>query len=91
MKKNLPFLTTGLSAILFLVNPHGGETKGSLEWCLGVHLPPSCGLSSQQWTLAGPCDDGVWIWQSPSFSWSPSLHLSSSSVVQCATWAKLHK
>lgn len=42
------------------------RTRGSPGWRPGVYLPPSCGLRSQQWALAG----GVWIWQSPSFTWS---------------------
>lgn len=32
-RKNLPFLRTGLSAMLYF-------PEGSPGWCLGVHLPP---------------------------------------------------
>lgn len=39
MKKNLPFLKTGLSAILYLVNLHSAEPKGPLSGALGPSAP----------------------------------------------------
>lgn len=92
-KKKLPFLKTGVSAILYLVNPHRAEPKVPWVGALRSILPPGCGRvpSTGREALAGPCADGVWVRQSPSFSWSLSLNLSSSSVVQCAVQAKLHR
>lgn len=47
-KRNLSFLKTGLSAILYLLNPPQIRTEGSLGWCPGVRLAPGCRQRSQQ-------------------------------------------
>lgn len=41
-KKNLPFLKTGFSAILYLINPHSAEPKG--PW--GGALGSTCSLAA---------------------------------------------
>lgn len=61
IKKKKKSISSDLRAILYLVNPHSAEPKGSWGGALGSTFLLAQSPSSCRVTLAGPSADDVWI------------------------------